>query len=114
MPGDPRYAQEKLEIALRELVCSEAGLRDRLYNVLIGPLVALGPDDFPDQELSEMYRRFHDEVSRVEATGEEGDFKATILRMDMDEVKRHLVTVVGLYEGVMRATGGDPWKARSA
>lgn len=104
-PGDPHYAHEKFTQVMLQLATDEDDLKTRLYDALAGPIVAVSDDDFPTQELREEYRKFRDEVSRVAAVGNEGAYKATIRTMDRDEVKRHLHTIVSLYDGLLRAMG---------
>ena len=87
MEGDPYYALEKLSAAAHLLGLQRGSYQSRLETafLLFHPAQ---PRDFP-RELGEEYESICDELTCVEAQGDEGALKATLATMS-DQKAREL------------------------
>jgi hypothetical protein len=89
------HTRERLYRALQSLV-GAAPLRKRLVNaaITISPLLA---KDFADPDAAGAFQRIMNDLTRVEAVGDEGDIQATVQHLSDDEAERIAREILELY-----------------
>lgn len=93
------YRYEKLWLAVLALV-GTGSIKERLRNALIGNLLALEPDDFPEQHLKQKFNEIFRGLTSVPATANEGSVEATISKITDDEAKEYAQQIFYLYDEV--------------
>lgn len=79
------YPSEKVSDAVQYLAASHKPLRERIYHALADALERLRKQNLED--LGEEFEGIMNDATTVPATGDEGDFMATLNAMEDDEVR---------------------------
>lgn len=96
------YAQEKLGDAISYLASSDGDLRQRLANAFWG-FHPVRPEDFPT-DLQDQYRTIVSNLTKVQATGDEGSVIATTRAMAPVEAKKVAEDLFELFYEVVQRT----------
>jgi hypothetical protein len=70
-----------------------------------GYLIRLRPEDLPDGELRRMFQGIHDDLTWVEAKGDEGRISATVRALNDEDAKAIANRIFTMF---MRLRGIDP------
>ena len=95
------YAWEKLHLA----VCSLAGTgdqRERLVNAVLSLVAGVMPDHHLPPEIRSEFEQFMEEITSVDAKGDEGTLQATVDTLDEIGVQRAVDKILSFYDTISR------------
>lgn len=104
MLSEYRWPREKFEQAVAYMATSSGSLQDRLLLAMTGPFVAMRAELLP-VDLRTEWDRLHGRMTAMEATGDEGDYAATILNLSDDEAKAEIELICRMSADVAVAEG---------
>lgn len=94
------YVQEKLYTAMRALATSPATIQDRLVSAYLSGLMALKAEDFEDAGDRAAFDQIMAALTSTEATGDEGQVRASAQRMSDDEAAEVARQIAELHDRV--------------
>lgn len=78
------YAHEKLTIAVEILATSPSDIKDRIETAFNSSIIHIFPEDLPE-DLGEKLKNLQNQVTRINAEGNEGTLKATMKTISEEE-----------------------------
>ncbi|MBV9864613.1 MAG: hypothetical protein JO316_04635 [Abitibacteriaceae bacterium] len=103
--NDVSYTDEKLYIATHCLV-GDGDIKDRLYNAYISSLHVLTKNDFPEH-LRQDYLYVESMLTKVEATGDEGNATASINALTDEEAVKIAEKILDLAFDIAEINASD-------
>jgi hypothetical protein len=97
------YAWEKLHLAVTGLAMSEDSLQDRLRDAYVYHLIDIDREDLLPPAIADDYERLKHLLTRVKASGDEGDAAASARALSDFEAGDLIRTVVSMYDRVTRS-----------
>lgn len=94
------YAWEKFHMAIHSLV-RPGSQRERLVNAYVYNIIHVEPEQVP-AEIQDELREFEENITGVEAKGDEGSVQATVNAMDEAEVDRMIRRIISMYDTITR------------
>ena len=94
------YTWEKFHAAI-ETLTGPGTIKERLGDAFLYSLLMLKPEDLPEHLQSD-FQQLCDDLSRVQASGDEGNIKATVKVMSDDEASTHVKKIVSMYDKIAR------------
>jgi hypothetical protein len=93
------YVWEKLHQAVDALVTGRSPLRERLANTAVY-LIRLRRDDLPEGEMRRAFVGIQDDLTWVEASGDEGRIASSTRQLDDEEAKALAGRILKLFLAV--------------
>jgi len=95
------YGWEKLHLAIHSL-CGQGSLCERLVNAVAYHLIHVTPENDLPEDIRGEFQEFMEEITSVEAKGDEGTIQATINTLDEIALKRAVEKIISFYDTVCR------------
>jgi hypothetical protein len=99
--GAYSYGWEKLHLTVHSLA-GASPQKDRLVNAVVYNLIHITPENDLPPELYDEFRQFMDEITAVEAKGNEGTVQATVDSLDEIGISRAVEKIISFYDTVCR------------
>ncbi|MDH4318645.1 MAG: hypothetical protein OEV64_09670 [Desulfobulbaceae bacterium] len=95
------YGWEKLHLAVHSLAGASTQ-KERLVNAVAYNLIHIIPENNLPPELRDEFKQFMEEITSVEAKGNEGRVRATVDSLDEIGTSRAIEKIISLYDTVCR------------
>jgi len=94
------YAWEKFHNAMHTLTGADS-IQDRLADAYRLHLIHLDANKLP-KEIQQDFEKLGENLTKVKANGDEGTVAATTATMSNDEARKHIETILSMYDVVVR------------
>lgn len=109
------YVWEKLYTAVNILATGRGTIQERLGSAYADSLIRLrGVEDQIPNEIREDFERLGKQLTREEATADEGTITATMRTMGSDEASRHAETILHMFDTVAKMDPLNEYHQRAA
>jgi len=98
------YGWEKLHLAVHSL-SGQGEQAQRLVNAVVNNLIHITPENDLPEEICNEFHEFMDEITSVEAKGDEGTVQATANTLDEIGLSRAIEKIISFYDTVCRYCG---------